>query len=357
MIRAIEEGHKGFGFVAPNPMVGCVVLNSKHELISSGYHKKFGGAHAEVEALKDLLPEEIEGSHVVVTLEPCAHHGKTPPCAEMIARLPIASLTYGIVDPNPEVSGRGIEIIKKAGVRVRQLESMEMECEQLAEVFLYNTRNKMPFVALKMGSSLDGVIALRTGESKWLTSELSRDHVHYLRAGYDAVCVGVNTIIVDDPMLNVRHEKFKDKPNKVIVIDPQGQTLEKIKKYKIAQTHQLNDIYVLVEKGFRKETEVHVIECSTFDDGTLDLNEAMRRLYQEDIRSVFVEGGARTYSQFIQQKAFQRLYLYQAPVILGSKNGRSWSEDFHIRSLEEKLKLHHIKTKKLGDDILITARV
>lgn len=357
MLRAIQEGQKGFGNVSPNPLVGCVVLNAQHELLSTGYHKKYGGPHAEVEALKNLSQRELSGAHVIVTLEPCAHQGKTPACADMIAGLPIATLTYGIQDPNPLVCGKGIKKIQEAGILVKHLTTMQDECAELCEVFLHNINEKKPFVALKMGSSLDGIIALRTGESKWLTSELSREKVHYLRAGYDAICVGANTVIVDNPRLNIRHEQFKDKPNKVVILDHSGELIHKINKYEVSKTHQLSDIIIVVGKGKRIASEVHIIESACFDDGTFDLDELLKRLYQEGIRSLFVEGGAKTYSQFIQQKAFQRLYLFQAPVILGSKNGRSWSEGFQISKLEDKLKLKNIKVQKLGDDFMFTAKI
>ncbi len=136
MQKAISEGEKGFGFVTPNPLVGCAILDSQYRLLSTGYHKKFGGAHAEIEALLGLSEEQLKGAHVVVTLEPCSHYGKTPPCAEALAKLPIASVTYGVRDPNPLVSGGGIEILKKAGKDVFYLQECQNACEELSEIFV-----------------------------------------------------------------------------------------------------------------------------------------------------------------------------------------------------------------------------
>jgi diaminohydroxyphosphoribosylaminopyrimidine deaminase/5-amino-6-(5-phosphoribosylamino)uracil reductase len=358
MKRAIEEGEKGFGFVTPNPRVGCVVLNQKHELISVGYHQKFGGPHAEVEALKYIPEQDLEGAHVIVTLEPCAHQGKTPPCAQMLARLPIASVTYGLKDPFPAVSGKGIQILKDAGKEVIHLENYQEACEELAEIFLWNTTRKRAFVALKIASSLDGQIALQSGESQWITGEESRLHSHYLRGGYDAILVGRNTISIDDPKLNIRHPHFEGKQNKIVVLDPEGRLLKNISQYKISEVHKSEDILFVVREDIKVESKDHkIIPVPALPSGSLNLDDLTRKLYEEKIYSLFVEGGAQTYSEFVSQKAFQRLYLFQAPVIIGSKNGRSWSEGFSVLKLKEKLHLKNLKSHRVGEDLFLTGRL
>lgn len=356
MLRAIEEGNKGFGFVSPNPLVGCAVLNSKYELISVGAHEKYGDAHAEVNAIKNLTEEQLKGAHIVVTLEPCAHEGKTPSCAHMLAKLPIASVTYGVKDPNP-IAANGSDILKAAGKEVRELKGMSEACEDLAEVFLWNQRHKKAFVALKMASSLDGQIALKSGESQWITGEKSRKFSHYLRAGYDAIAVGRNTMVVDDPMLNIRHPNFQGKKNKVVILDPEGKLLKNISRYRITEYHDKEDILFAIKENIKTNTDYKVIPVKSLLSGSLDLDDLTQKLYAEKIYSLYVEGGAQTYSEFLSQRAFQRLYLFQAPVIIGTKNGRSWSESFGVSKLKEKLHLHNIKSQKIGDDLFITARV
>lgn len=357
MQKALEEGVKGFGFVSPNPQVGCVVLNAKHELIASGHHERYGEGHAEVNALRNLTDEQLKGAHIVVTLEPCAHVGKTPSCAEMLAKLPIESVTYGLKDPFPLVSGKGVEILEKAGKKVMHLKSMEEACEELSEVFLWNQRHKKAFVALKMASSLDGQIALKSGESQWITGEKSRKYSHYLRAGYDAILVGRNTLVVDDPMLNIRHPNFQGKKNKVIILDPEGKLLKNIGRYKITEHHDKENIIFAIKDSATVSTDYKTIPTKVLLSGALDLEDLTKKLYEEKIYSLYVEGGAQTYSEFLSQRAFQRFYLFQAPVIIGTKNGRSWSETFAVSKLKDKLTLRSLRSQKIGDDLFITGRV
>lgn len=357
MQKALEEGGKGFGFVSPNPQVGCAVLNSKHELIATGFHEKYGGNHAEINAIKNLTTEQLTGAHVVVTLEPCAHVGQTPACAKTLSELPIESVTYGIKDPNPLVSGKGLEILEKAGKKVIHLESFQERCEDLAEIFLWNQRHKKAFIALKMASSLDGQIALKSGESQWITGEKSRKYSHFLRAGYDAIVVGRNTLVVDDPMLNIRHPNFQGKTNKVVILDPEGKLLKNISHYQITQHHQKENIIFALREEALVSTDYKIIHVKSLLTGSLDLDDLARKLYEEKICSLYVEGGAQTYSEFLVQKAFQRLYLFQAPVIIGTKNGRSWSENFAVSKLTDKLMLKSLRSQKLGEDLFITGRV
>ena len=223
MQLAISEALKGAPFVSPNPKVGCVILDSQGELLSTGYHKKFGEAHAEIEALKNLNPDQLKGAHLIVTLEPCAHEGKTPSCAKTLAKLPIKKVTFGLVDPNPLVAGQGAKILKEAGIEVEEYQGiLKADLEEVCEEFLWNFRQKKVFVAVKIAQSLDGKIALLNGESKWITGPDSRQKVHELRAQYDAVLVGKNTILIDNPSLDIRHPKIQ-KENKVVVLDRSGE--------------------------------------------------------------------------------------------------------------------------------------
>ncbi len=219
-------------------------------------------------------------------------------------------------------------------------------------------QHKKTFVALKIASSLDGQIALQSGESQWITGEEARHHSHYLRGGYDAILVGRNTIFIDDPMLNIRHPHFEGKKNKVVVLDPEGRLLKNINQYQISHVHEKEDILFVVREDKKIESYDHnIISVGSDFSGRLNLEDLVTKLYEKKIFSLFVEGGAQTYSEFLSQKVFQRLYLFQAPVIIGSKNGRSWSESFSVQKLKEKLHLKNLKSQRVGDDLFLTARM
>jgi diaminohydroxyphosphoribosylaminopyrimidine deaminase/5-amino-6-(5-phosphoribosylamino)uracil reductase len=237
MRLAIDEAKLGWGFVSPNPLVGCTIVDSDHRLLSVGYHARIGEAHAEISAIQNLNdPSLVAGSNVYVTLEPCAHEGakkKTGSCARRLSELKPASVTYAVEDPYPLVSGKGAQMLREAGVRSEPLKSrsdisdraeLEAAAEEVAEVFLHNQRASEPFVGIKVAMSSDGMIASRAADQRWVTGLESREHVHYLRAGYDAVLVGRGTFDTDDPSLNVRHSQFPNFENKAILLDPMGRS-------------------------------------------------------------------------------------------------------------------------------------
>jgi len=344
---AIEEAEKGLGFVAPNPPVGCVILDKNQQIIAKGYHQFFGGPHAEVEALNKIEnTEQLRGATVYVTLEPCAHEGKTPSCAKALAKLPIAKVVYGLVDPNPLVAGQGIEILKAAGIEAEQSSFWLDELEDLAEIFLYNQQQKKTFVALKIATTLDGQMAHITGDSKWLTGDLSREHVHELRAQYDAVLVGKNTFMRDNPQLNVRHVRYPEYINKVCILDTHGETFSKLEKSKLAKVHKPENIFVITKK-----------EVSQNGGQSLDLNEVLNYLYEQNMRSVFVEGGPTVASQFLQQNLVQRYYQFIAPQIIGAKSGINFSKDFSTHDLTSRKHLKRVHTRVIGQDVLVTGRL
>lgn len=333
MQLAIDEALKGGPFVSPNPKVGCVVLNQNGSLISKGFHTRYGAPHAEVEALKSLKQDQVRGAHVVVTLEPCAHEGKTPSCAQMLAKLPISKVTFGLVDPNPLVSGQGAQILKQAGIEVEEYQgALKDNLEETCEEFLWNFREKKVFVALKIAQSLDGKIALQSGESKWITGPESREKVHQLRACYDAILVGKNTILRDDPSLDVRHPEIQ-KENKVIILDRSGVIESRKSHLQVFKTHRPENVLVLKSQS---------------------ISEALEVAYSSGIRSLLVEGGGQIFSQFLSQKLFQRLHLFTAPVVLGQ--GLSWSEGLKLNQMQEKLELQQIRTQGFGKDSYLTGK-
>lgn len=342
---AIEEARKGASFVSPNPLVGCVILDKDHHLLATGFHKTYGSDHAEVDALKKISIEKLKDATVVVTLEPCAHEGKTPSCAKALAKLPIKKVIYGLKDPNPLVSGQGHDILKKAGIDVEKYEgSLTLDLEDICEVFLKNFREKKIFVAAKVASTLDGFIAKKNQTERWITNEQSRDYVHVLRSWYDAILVGRNTIEVDNPKLNIRHPNIK-KVNKLVILDPSSKLLKQVierKDFEFLKAHPKENIF-FATKNKINNTDYQQIEFSSLEN----LHE---QLWIVGVRSLFIEGGAKTYSTYLQENLVDRLHLFMAPTLFG--DGVSWLSD-----IEKKMTLKNLKLKQFDSDIYVTGRI
>jgi diaminohydroxyphosphoribosylaminopyrimidine deaminase/5-amino-6-(5-phosphoribosylamino)uracil reductase len=373
MKLAISEAAKGAPYASPNPMVGSVVLDAQGNFISSGYHEIYGGPHAEVNAVKNLTDDQLKGAHVIVTLEPCAHEGKTPSCAKMLAKLPIKKVTFGLIDPNPLVAGQGAKILEAAGIEAMVFSDadkkvdaeMKLALEEACEAFLWNFRQKKVFVCLKMASSLDGQVALKNGESQWITGPESREHVHYLRSCYDAILVGKGTIEFDNPSLNIRHPKIQ-KFNKVIVLDGEADLLKNFANLKLAQVHKAESIFWCVAEEMKEAVlkivtsltaPPQVIFCKTKVGGDLDLQDMLAQIYKLGLRSLMVEGGAFTASSFIKDSLINRLYLFQAPHLMGAGGSRSWTESLRIDEMKNRISLLNPKYKILGNDFMITGRL
>jgi diaminohydroxyphosphoribosylaminopyrimidine deaminase/5-amino-6-(5-phosphoribosylamino)uracil reductase len=373
MALAISEAYKGGPRVSPNPLVGCVVLDAKGGFISAGHHEFYGGPHAEVNAVKNLSPDDLKGAHVIVTLEPCAHEGKTPSCAKMLAKLPIKRVTFGLIDPNPLVAGQGAEILRQAGIEadlyqaddLKLDQEMRIKLEEVCEAFLWNFRQKKVFVALKMASSLDGQVALRSGESQWITGSESREYVHYLRACYDGLLVGKGTIEFDNPSLNIRHPQI-EKKNKVVVIDGEGDLLEKYPNLKVASEHDSQNVFWCVAEDLKEDVQKKAQKLSkvpqlvfvkTKVGGDLDLEDLLAQLYKLGFRSILVEGGALTASSFVHSDLVNRIYMFQAPIIMGSGGSKSWTETVRIETMKDKIFIQHPSYKTFGNDFMITGRI
>lgn len=386
MRLAIDEARKGLGFVAPNPPVGAVILDRDGQFLSKGYHRIFGGDHAEVDALKNLENEAsryrggtaLEGATLYVTLEPCAHEGKTPSCAKKISTLPIRKVVYGCQDPNPLVGGEGLSILREAGIEVQSAveacgmsaaESVRLkdDLEELAEVFLFNQRHKKSFVALKVATTLDGCLAHITGESRWLTGESAREHVHYLRAQYDAVLIGKETFLRDNPYLNIRHQTFLDKKNKVIVLDSLGVDVPlRLAQSNILQAHAAEDVFVATAaanshglsaaKGPQSSLK-QMLFCEADREGRVSVDSLISKAFAVGIRSILVEGGARTASSFLTSGRVNRLYQFIAPQILGAKSGISFTQNYSSADFVSRLTLSHPRAHILGADVMITGRL
>ena len=352
MLLAISEAKKGIGFVSPNPPVGCVILDKDRNFLASGYHQKLGSDHAELDALKKIKDtEELKGAHVYVTLEPCAHEGRTPSCAKALAQLPISSVVYGLKDPNPLVAGKGLQILLDAAIEVKCIEGLNLELENLAECFLLNMRESKCFIALKVASSIDGQIAMSSGESQWITSSRAREYSHDLRGMYDATAVGFGTYLKDNPSLNIRHGKFQNKKNhKVVLFDQEAESLKSIENSNLYQSNQKQNIHIVVDskhKNIENILGLNILFCD-FNNGYQDLHQ---QLFQHEIYSLYIEGGAKVLSKFISQKAFNTLYLFVGSKVLGK--GLSWTKDLEFSSLSETLDLKLSQHEILDNDIML----
>ncbi len=367
MRLALREGVRGTGRVAPNPLVGCVIVDRQHRFLSSGYHAQLGGDHAEAAALRNLGDaSKVTGSHVYVTLEPCAHQGRTPSCAKTLAQLKPESVTYAVEDPNPLVAGKGAEILRAAGVTVYRLDertdlSAEVRgelldaAEDLAEVFLHNLRTAEPFVAVKVASTLDGQMAFKSGESKWITGEAARLHAHSIRARYDAVVVGSNTVVIDNPSLDIRHPDFVGIENRVIVFDPQGRILPTLARKNLLKVRAAEKIIIIVAQGTKIENPcgATVVEAA-INSGQFDLKQVLATVKNIGVTSLMVEGGAGTIGAFFTAGKVQRLHLYQAPVVFGGQHALAWSSAFGVTDLAGKFRFARWSWQRVGDDLYWT---
>lgn len=334
MRLAIREASRGAAHVSPNPTVGCVILDARGGFLSAGHHEKYGEAHAEVNAVKNLKPEDLKGAQVFVTLEPCAHEGKTPSCAKMLAKLPLGRVVYGLVDPNPLVKGQGARILRDAGLKCDLYRDafgaqLEAELEESCEIFLWNFRHKKPFVSLKAAASLDGRIALADGTSQWITGPAAREKGHELRAHHDAVLIGSGTLVNDDPSLDVRHPRIT-KRNKVVVLGRPERAKERA--WNLQRSHAADEVFWL-------------------SDANLEV--VLEKLWEAGVRSVLVEGGARVSGSFLAAGLVNRLHLFMAPAIMGS-SAKTWSEGFVVHKMSEKPVVSNPRWTTLDPDLHLT---
>ena len=354
MKRCIALAQKGEGKVSPNPLVGAIILDKKGNIAGFGWHKKFGKAHAEVNAVKmaDYNKIDIEGGTIIVSLEPCSHYGKTPPCSDLIIERGIKKAVIGCVDPNPLVSGRGIEKLTNAGIEVIQ-GILEKECKSLNEIFIKNQIDKTPFIAIKTAVTLDGKIASKTGSSKWITGEKARNYVQRLRNKYDAILTGSGTVIADNPSLTCR---MKNGINPVrVIIDSKAVCGSDSKVFNDDGTR----VFWIVSENIDAEHEnknVEVIKCPlNKKSGKIDLNYLIQLLYEKGIRSILVEAGGKLNGAIIKQGLADKLYQFCAPKILGDKEGINFTEGFDINDINDCIKLKIKRVKKFDPDVLIEA--
>ena len=350
MELAIELAKKGEGKVNPNPMVGAVIVKDGI-VIGEGYHEKYGEGHAEVNAFKSLK-EDPSGATMYVTLEPCSHYGKTPPCVDKIIQSKIKRVIIGMIDPNPLVSGNGVDKLKRAGIEVK-VGVLEDKCKKLNEIFIKYILTKNPFVVLKTAMSLDGKIATRTGESKWITSEKSRLEVHNLRNKLSANGVGVNTVIKDNPELTCRIKNGND-PIRIIVdstlkIPMDSKVLQnKDDKTIIATTKRAN--INSMQELLKKNIQVIIIEEK---NGQVDLSELIKKLGELGIDSILLEGGSTLNYSALEENIVDKVMVYIAPKIIGGESSKTSVGGRGIDKLNDAFKLKDITANIVDEDILV----
>lgn len=351
MSKAIELARKGRGRVTPNPLVGAVIVKDG-KIIGEGYHKKYGTNHAEVNAFNNAK-EDVKGATMYVTLEPCSHYGKTPPCADKIIEKKISRVVIGSLDPNPLVSGKGVNKIKEAGIEVT-IGVLENECLKMNEVFMNYIVSKKPYVIMKSAMSLDGKIATINGESKWITGEESRLMVHKLRNDITSIMVGVNTVIVDDPELTCRLEEGVN-PIRIIVdstlrIPMDSKIVNTANEVKtiIATTSKANKD--MIKKLEEKNIEIVVVKEK---EKKVDLKDLVRVLGEMRIDSILLEGGATINNSALEAGIVDKVQFYIAPIIIGGEKAKGPVGGRGVKNLVEAYRVSNISCKSIGQDILL----
>lgn len=335
MKKCIELAKGGEGQTSPNPLVGCVVLDKDGNEISTGFHHKYGENHAERDALLKLTKGEEKGGTLIVNLEPCSHHGKTPPCADLIIERGLKLVVIGMQDVNPIVAGNGIKRLKDAGIEVVE-HVLEDECKILNEVFIKNMTQKKVFIAIKTATTLDGKIATQNGSSKWITSEKAREEVKVIRNRYDAIMTSSATILADNPTMLHR---------KKIILDKKLRTNLEAPIYKNGEIYLFNDSLDMFEGG------VNFIKTPVHDD-KLDLEFVFNKAYELGIKSILVESGGHLAGSVL--KYADKIYHFIAPKITGDNSSLSCFDFQQIDDINKSLNFKFSDIKSFEPDILVT---
>lgn len=355
MRLAMQLAGNAIGRTSPNPLVGAVIVKD-NRVVGCGWHRKAGTPHAEVHALNQA-GELAQGADVYVTLEPCAHYGKTPPCAKALVEAKVKNVYGGLLDVNPKVAGKGFKILEDAGIHV-EYGFLQDELRKQNEVFFKWIEHKKPFIVLKAAMTLDGKIATATGQSKWITNETSRAYGYKLRDIYDGIMVGINTVIEDNPMLTARVDGGKN-PIRIVVdsslkIDINANVVQdKSAKTIIATTDKADKDKIL--KLQAQDVDVIVVDKDKNDK--VDIEKLLDILGQQNICSILVEGGATLSGSFVTKKLVDKVYFFIAPKIIGGKEAKTPVAGTGILNLQEALALKDIQIEKLEEDILIIGRV
>ncbi len=353
MKMALDLAVKGRGFTSPNPMVGAVIVKDGI-VVGSGYHEAVGKAHAEVNAIKDA-GDLAEGATLYVTLEPCNHHGRTPPCTEKIKDAGISRVVVAMKDPNPDVNGGGIDYLKKQGIDISS-GLYEDRAARINEAFIKYARTKRPFVIIKCAATLDGRIATRTGDSKWVSGEKSRMFVHRLRHAVDAIMVGIDTVKKDNPKLTTRLEEMKGSDPIRIILDTH---LSISADAGILHLDSNSDTIIAVGASASKDRKaaiekkgVQILE-STVKDGLIDLDILIESLGGLGITSLLIEGGSRVIASSLAALIVDKVIFFYAPRILGGDDGVPVCSGAGPELMSESIPVKDINVRRFGDDVMI----
>lgn len=376
MRLALRLARQGYGMTSPNPMVGAVLVRD-NTIIGRGWHHRAGEPHAEIEALLDAQKRgrRTRGATLYVTLEPCCTHGRTPPCTEAIIAAGIQRVVAGATDPNPRHAGKGFRILLRAGLHVTH-GVMARECERLNEAFNHWIVNGTPFVTVKAAMTLDGKIATATGESKWITGEKARAWGMKLRQGQDAILVGINTVLADDPSLTFRGKAAEIRGHSLrrIVLDARARTplsakvvsdeyssLTTIVVSKLAPRSRVTAlekrVQVLVMPLAKGRPRAQSWSSPGPERSALDLRWLLKKLGTENVTSLLVEGGGEVNASFLLQRLAHRIMFFYAPKVLGGSNSRRAVAGVGARQLDEVLNLRDVEWRRLGPDLMLGARV
>ena len=362
MRDALRLARKGLGATSPNPTVGAVLVKGG-QVIGRGRTAPAGGPHAEIAALRDAAQRgrSAKGATLYVTLEPCCTHGRTPPCTEAIIAAGIRCVVAGATDPNPKHAGRGFTILRRAGIEVIH-DILSDECARLNEAFNHWIVKRTPFVTVKAAMTLDGKIATAGGESKWITGAKARAHGMKLRLASDAILVGINTILADDPSLTFRKRKAESGKRKIlrrIVLDSLARTPLTAK----VVSDEFTALTTIVVSGSAPKNHVAALMkrvnviVAPKGKSKLNLRWLLKKLGEENVTSLLVEGGGEVNASFLLGGFAQRVAFFYAPKILGGRESRKGVAGDGIEKLADVIQLREVEWRKLGEDLLLTARV
>lgn len=354
MAYAIKLAKKARGMTSPNPMVGAVLVR-KGKIIGQGYHKKAGLPHAEIEAFNDASKNKnlIAGATLYVTLEPCCHDNKrTPPCIKAIIEEKISKVFVAMLDPNPVVSGKGVEMLRKNGIEV-EVGLLEEKARELNEAFTKFITSRKPFVILKLAATLDGKIAAYTGDSKWIGSPTQRKHAHQLRNQVDAILVGIETVLKDNPNLNIRLARKTADPTPVVLDNNLRIPLN-------SNLLQIHDSCILATSDTKNKAKsdkltslgASILKIKKDRNGHLNMKELMRKLGKKEIMSLLIEGGSKVAASALKSGIVDKIVFFYSPKIIGSE-GISMIGDLGVSSIKKSYKIKNIKVTKLKNEIMV----
>jgi diaminohydroxyphosphoribosylaminopyrimidine deaminase / 5-amino-6-(5-phosphoribosylamino)uracil reductase len=358
---AIKQAEKGKGKTGNNPVVGCIIVKNK-KVISSGFHKKFGGPHAEIIALKKA-GNQAQGATLFVTLEPCAYYGKTPPCVAAIIRAGIKQVVCAGKDPNPLNNGKGIKALRAAGIHVF-CGVLRHKAELLNLNFIERFRMKKPLVTLKLAQSIDGKIATRKNDSMWISSKASREFVQGLRKSHDAIMVGINTVLCDDPCLSIRYPQsakgYKKRQPVKIIVDTNLKT--PVNARILSKLSPGNTIIAAMHKASADKEKILKSKGADIirirqDKKGLNLVMLMERLVEKGIHNILLEGGSELAASMLEKSLVDRVYFFISPIIIGGRHAIGSVGGLGVDRISDAIRLSNVKTRRIDKDILVQADV